>query len=139
MRKGGKEKPPSLAESRPDAFVKGQAERYMRDVGNAKRAYDTHEGYKVLVKYEELRADTLSTMKRIYSTLDLPVDEGKLAQTVEKHAWENIPEEQKGEGKFHRKATPGGWQEDLTQKQVEIVETVVGSLLRDLYPIRSTV
>ena len=44
MRKGGKEKPPSLAESRPDAFVKGQARRYVRDVGNAKKAYDAHGG-----------------------------------------------------------------------------------------------
>jgi hypothetical protein len=139
MRKGGKEKPPSLAESRPDAFVKGQAERYVRDVGNAKQAYDAHRGSKVLVRYEELRADTLPTMKRIYSTLGIPVDENELARIVEKHSWEKIPDEQKGEGKFHRKATPGGWHEDLTPEQVEIVERVAGSLLKELYPIRSTV
>ena len=138
MRKGGKEKPPSLAESRPDAFVKGQAARYVRDVGNAKQAYDAHQGYKVLIRYEDLRADTLGTMKRIYSALAIPVDEGELARTVEKHAWDKIPDEQKGEGKFHRKATPGGWKEDLTPEQVEIVERVAGSLLRELYPVRST-
>jgi hypothetical protein len=138
MKKGGKEKPPSLAESRPDAFVKGQAGRYVRDVGNAKKAYDAHRGRKVLVKYEDLRADTLGTMKRIYSALDLPVDQNQLAQAVEKHAWEKIPEEQKGEGKFHRKATPGGWQEDLTPEQAEIVERVAGYLLREFYPVRST-
>jgi len=85
MRKGGKEKAPSLAESRPDAFVAGQANRYLRDVGNAKQAYDAHEGYKVLVKYEELRADTLGTMKRIYSTLGIPVEEKELARDRLKH------------------------------------------------------
>src|SRR5215210_1288881 len=138
MKKGGKEKPPSLAESRPDAFVKGQARRYVRDVGNAKLAYEAHEGRKVLVKYEDLRADTIGTMKRIYSTLEMPVDEAELARSVEKHSWENVPEEEKGEGKFHRKATPGGWREDLTPDQVEIVEGVAGPLLRELYPVRST-
>jgi hypothetical protein len=138
MRKGGKEKPPSLAESRPNAFVKGQAGRYVRDVGNAKQAYDAHRGHKVLVKYEDLRADTLRTMKHIYSTLEIPVDEGELARAVEKHAWEKIPADQKGEGKFHRKAKPGGWQEDLTPEQAEIVERVAGSLLREFYPVRST-
>jgi Sulfotransferase family len=138
MRKGGKEKPPSLAESRPDAFVKGQARRYVRDVGNAKKAYDAHRGFKVLVRYEDLRTDTLETMKRIYSALELPVDEGGLARAVEKHSWEKIPAEQKGEGKFHRKAKPGGWKEDLTSEQAEIVEGVAGSLLRELYPVRST-
>jgi len=138
MRKGGKEKPPSLAESRPDAFVKGQARRYVRDVGNAKMAYDAHRGRKVLVKYEDLRADTIGTMERIYKALEMPVDAAGLRQAVGKHSWENIPQEEKGEGKFHRKAKPGGWREDLTPGQVEIVDEVAGSLLRELYPVRST-
>ncbi len=138
MKKGGREKPPSLVESRPDDFVKGQARRYVRDVGNAKLAYDAHKGLKVLVRYEDLRADTLSTMKRIYSALQIPVDESELARSVEKNSWENIPEEEKGEGKFHRKAKPGGWREDLTPRQAEIVEVVAGPLLRELYPVRST-
>jgi hypothetical protein len=137
MRKGGKEKPPSLAESRPDAFVKGQARRYVRDVGNAKLAYDSHRGLKVLVRYEDLRADTLGTMKRIYTALEIPVEEAELARSVEKNSWENIPEQEKGEGRFHRKAKPGGWREDLTPEQAEIVEVVTGSLLRELYPVRS--
>jgi hypothetical protein len=77
-------------------------------------------------------------MKRIYSDLEIPVDEGELARSVEKHSWENIPEEEKGEGKFHRKAEPGGWREDLTPEQVEIVERVAGPLLGELYPVRST-
>jgi hypothetical protein len=77
-------------------------------------------------------------MKHIYSALDMPVEEAELARSVEKNSWENIPEEEKGEGKFHRKAKPGGWREDLTARQAEIVEGVAGSLLRELYPVRST-
>ena len=91
-----------------------------------------------MVRYEDLRADTLGTMRRIYSTLGIPVDEHELARAVKKHSWEKIPDEQKGEGKFHRKAQPGGWREDLTPEQAEIVEGVAGSLLRELYPVRST-
>ncbi|MDQ2672443.1 MAG: hypothetical protein M3Y38_06440, partial [Actinomycetota bacterium] len=82
--------------------------------------------------------DTLQTMKRIYSELEMPVEGADLARSVEKHSWEKIPSEQKGEGKFHRKAKPGGWREDLTARQAEIVEGVAGSLLRELYPVRST-
>jgi hypothetical protein len=76
-------------------------------------------------------------MKRIYSALEMPVEEAELARSVEKNSWEKIPAEQKGDGKFHRKAKPGGWREDLTPEQAEIVEGVAGSLLRDLYPVRS--
>ena len=115
-------------------FAEGRAQNYLQGMGNAKQAYDAHEGRKVLVKYEELRADTLGTMKRLYSTLGVPVDESELARVVEEHSWENIPEEQKGEGKFYRKGKPGGWREDLTPEQAETVERITAPLLADLYP-----
>ncbi len=77
----------------PDAFVEGRAKNFLAGMGKAKEAYDAHRGRKVLIKYEELRADALGTMKRMYSTLGVPVDEEELARVVEKHSWENIPEE----------------------------------------------
>jgi sulfotransferase family protein len=110
------------------------AKSYLRHVGEAKQAYEAHEGRKVLVRYEELREDTLATMERIYSELEIPIDEEQLARAVEKHSWENIPEEEKGEGKFYRKATPGSWREDLTPEQIEMVEKITAPLLKEFYP-----
>jgi hypothetical protein len=123
-----------LADENPVAFARGRAKNYLEGMGKAKEAYDAHQGYKVLVKYEDLRADTLGTMKRIYSTLEVPVSEEEIARVVDKHSWENIPEDKKGEGKFYRKATPGAWREDLTPKQAEVVEEVTAPLLKELYP-----
>ncbi len=110
------------------------ARRYRRNVGEAKKAYDAHEGHKVLVRYEDLRAEPVSTMKRIYSTLEIPVDAHQLERVVREHSWENIPKREKGEGKFYRKATPGGWREELTPQQVARVEKITAPLLRELYP-----
>jgi hypothetical protein len=123
-----------LADENPVAFVRGRAENYLEGMGKAKEAYDAHQGYKVLVKYEELRADTLGTMKRLYSALGIPIDKEELAWVVEKHSWESIPENKKGEGKFYRKATPGAWREDLTPEQAETVERITAPLLKELYP-----
>jgi hypothetical protein len=117
-----------------DAYAKRRAKSYLEGMSKAKEAYDAHRGPKVLVRYEELRSDTLGTMKRIYSTLGIAVDERELEQVVKKHSWENIPEDQKGEGKFYRKATPGGWREDLTPEQAEIIEKVTAPLLEEFYP-----
>jgi hypothetical protein len=117
----------------PEAFIEGQAERYMRNVGAAKRAYEAHEGPKVMVRYEDLRTDTLGTMRRVSSTLGIPTGEEELGQVVKKHAWENISEEKKGRGKFHRKAKPGGWREDLTPHQARSVEKITAPLLREFY------
>ncbi len=124
----------TLADTNPNAFVKKHAKAYLQRVGSAKEAYEAHQGRKSLVRYEELRADTFGTMRRMYSELGMPVDEGELRRAVEKHAWENIPEEKKGEGKFYRKAKPGGWSEDLTPKQVEMVERITAPLLKAFYP-----
>ncbi|MBD0356422.1 MAG: sulfotransferase [Rubrobacter sp.] len=124
----------SLAETNPNAFVRRHADAYLQHVGSAKRAYDGHGGRKVVVRYEDLRTDALGTMKRMYSALAVPVDETRLAQAVEKHSWENIPEEEKGQGKFYRKATPQAWREDLTRHQVKTVERITAPLLEEFYP-----
>ena len=115
-------------------FAKDRASNYVRGMSNAKMAYDAHDGPKALVRYEDLRVDALGTMRRMYSTIGVPVNEEELARVVEKHSWENIPEGKKGEGKFYRKASPGAWREDLTPEQAEMVAKVTAPLLEQLYP-----
>ena len=121
------------ADDNPDKFIKTLAGHYARDMGGAAEAYRVHRGPKTLIKYEDLKADTLGVMRRLYRDLQLPVDDAALACSVEKHAWANIPEKKKGQGKFYRKATPGGWREDLTPRQVEIVEKETAPFLKEFY------
>jgi hypothetical protein len=122
---------PGSEEELVEQFARG----YVANVSAVKRAYEAHpERRKVLVRYEDLRADPLKGVERIRAALDLAVDEEVLAAAVEKHAWENVPEERRGEGKFHRKATPGGWREDLTAEQARAVERISGPLLDEFYP-----
>jgi hypothetical protein len=106
----------------------------VQSIENVQEAYELHEGRKLVVRYEDLCADTLATMEHVCSTLGIPVDEGKLAQVVNKHAWENIPEEEKGVDKPRRKAKPGGWKEDLTAEQARIVEKKAATILDEFYP-----
>jgi hypothetical protein len=131
-RNGGRSR--SLAEKKPTAFAGKRARVYRRGVQNAKLAYDTHRGPKALVRYEDLVSDTLETMRRLYAALGIEVDPNELAKAVEKHSWENVPEEEKGKGKFYRKGTPGGWREDLTPEQARTVERITAPLLEEFYP-----
>ncbi|MGH3145555.1 MAG: sulfotransferase domain-containing protein [Rubrobacter sp.] len=123
----------ALATEQPDAFVKMKAGKYLQNVGNARRAYEAHEGRKVLVRYEDLRSDTTVTMKSLYSALEMPVNEDELALAVGKHAWESIPEEEKGPGRFYRKARPGGWKEELTKEQTAVIEEITGPIIEEFY------
>lgn len=79
-------KPDEQADRELNALVQKAARRYLRNVGNAWRAYEAHKGRKVLVRYEELRSDALGTMKRLYSELGIEVDGKELSEAVEKHS-----------------------------------------------------
>jgi hypothetical protein len=116
-----------------NAFTKELAEDYFNVVSQVQRAYETHPGEKVLVRYEDLRADTVGTLKRMYDGLKITVDANALKATVAKHAWEQVPEDKKGQGKFYRRAKPGSWEEDLSPEQIRIVEDATGAVLLQFY------
>jgi hypothetical protein len=124
----------TLADKDPDAFIRAIISEYLRHVEKAKQAYDAHpEGRRALVKYEDLRNDTFGELNRICSSLGLLAEEKQLELVAEKHAWESIPENRKGQGKFYRKGTPGGWREDLTPEQVQIVERITAPIINEFY------
>ncbi len=131
-RKGGKHT--AMFEMQADELVESAATSYLQNIVSVREAYEAHEGRKVFVRYEDLRSKTLETMKGIYSALRIAVEEQELARAVKKHSWENIPEEKKGEGKFHRRAALEGWREDLTPEQARTVERITAPLLEELYP-----
>ena len=126
------------ADNNPNAYVRKRANVYLRHAGSAKKAFDAHKGPRVLVRYEDLRADTLGTMRHLYSELRIPVDDGELARAVDKRSWENIPEGEKGSGRFYRKGRAGSWREDLSHGQARIVEEVTAPLLEEFYPRGAT-
>lgn len=122
-----------LAEHQQDMFVEQAAADIMRDMVGAKTAYDMHEGPKVLVRYEDLRADPLKTLHRVQRALSLPVDQGQLREVIEQHSWENIPPGEKGAGKFFRKGAVGAWTQDLTAEQADAIRALTTSIFGAWY------
>jgi Sulfotransferase family len=120
-------------ESISDIPVEAVVNEYLQNISNAKQAYDYHKGPKVLIKYEDLGKNALCSMRYIYSALGIHVVQEELTHVVDKYSWEKIPDESKGEGKFYRKATPGGWKKDLTAEQVKVVERATTSLIKEFY------
>src|SRR5215212_1131586 len=124
----------SLADTDPEQFVRQRARMYDASFGKAWEAYGAHRGPKVVTRYEDLRYDTIGELAKIYSTLDIPIAKERLRGVVEKHSWENIPEKNKGPNRPRRKATPGGWRQDLTAEQAGIVEEITGPVMDEFYP-----
>jgi len=119
----------------PDNVIVSNAARtYAKNMDGAMRAFQAHRGPKVLVRYEDLRANTIGEMRRICSQLGILASEEDLERVVRKHAWENIPDKKKGLGKPRRKAIPGSWREDLSPEQARSVEEITAPLLEEFYP-----
>lgn len=117
----------------PERRARERAEMYLRDMTATKEAYEAHAGRKSLVRYEDLRAGCPGELKRVYSEIGISVDEGDLLRSVGERDWSKIPEEEKGPGKAKRKAKPGGWQEDLSPEQIEVVESVTAPFIDGFY------
>jgi hypothetical protein len=113
-------------------YLRALSRQYVRQMGNGKKAFDEHDGRKIMVRYDDLRTRTLGTMRDLCAALELPVTEQRVAQVVDKHSFENIPQRERGEGKFYRKATSGGWKDDLTPEQAKIVEDITAPLINEL-------
>lgn len=117
-----------------DDFVRQLARNYATNVSATREAYLAHrEGLKAMLRYEDLRAEPFKWVIELHERLGILADENEVRKAVEKHSWENVPEGEKGQGKVHRKAAPGSWIEDLTPKQVKIVEEITAPLLEEFY------
>ncbi len=97
------------------------------------RAYYNHEPIlRLMVKYEDLKKNTHSEMRRIYSFLNIKISERELNEIVEKLDFKNIPPSNKGPGKFYRAASVGGWKANFDDKEKEIMNSIMGKTLKEM-------
>ena len=103
--------PSRVAEKLP-SFISGAAKTYLWNLEHASDAFSRHRGPRALVRYEDLRRDTVNEFSRLCSELDLVADREAQETAVTTHDWDAI-EVKKGEDSLYRKASPGSWVDDL--------------------------
>ncbi len=87
---------------------------------------------RLLVKYEDLRKNTLKELKKIYQFIEVKIPEKELKSIVNRYSFEKIPSENKGEGKITRSATPGKWKENFNSKEKKEIDDIMASTLKKL-------
>jgi hypothetical protein len=114
-------------------FIRHHAGLWLQRTESVQRAYAaTPEELRFQVGYEGLLEDTESGFQRMLDWLGMPVGPDAVQAAVEKRSFSSIPNEQKGPGKRARSATPGQWRDRLRPDEVDVVETIMGSKLREL-------
>ncbi len=113
-------------------FVEQNACKWLWRTEVVQEAYAQHQGPKLTLRYEDLRADALGGMRRLLRWLELDYDEAWLRALVERRSFERVPAAKKGEGAFVRAATPGLWRQNLRSEEQDAVERILGAKLREL-------
>ncbi len=85
---------------------------------------------KILVKYEDLLTNTLAELRKIYDFLQINVDDRELKKIIEKYDFNKIPSKKRGPGKFFRSAKVGGYKDNFSEKEQEIMISKMGETLK---------
>jgi hypothetical protein len=114
------------------AFVTQSAHKWLVRTEVVQSAFARHEGPKYQLRYEDLLRDPAGETRKLLDWLELPVADAELESWIDRHAFERIPETERGQSKFHRAASPGLWRENLSEDEQRAVEQMLGPKLREL-------
>jgi hypothetical protein len=115
------------------AFIKRHARvwvKQMEVLSTTARLHDQNLTF--VLRYEDLLADTANMVGKIYHFLGIHIPEVELQRLIEQFRFENIPEDQRGEGKFYRSGTSGKWKDNFSEEEVEVVQEIMGDMLQKL-------
>jgi hypothetical protein len=92
-----------------------------------RRAYEAHDpALRRILKYEDLIADTPTSLTDIARWLQLPAGTPRINDIVERHSFAAVPDYGKGPGKFRRSGTRGTWRDGLTPVEQDLVQEIMG-------------
>ena len=86
-------------------------------------------GSRILVRYEDLLADTPGELRRICEMLDIEAGDEALATIVGRHAFEHVDPASRGSRREIRAAEPGAWRRNLTLGERRAMEEIMGPQL----------
>jgi len=114
-------------------YLKRHARTWNRLVKLLIKSFDSHsKERRILIRYEDLINQTFDEVKKIYEFLEIDIKKEELEELIKKYDFKNIPESEKGKGKFRRFATPGKWKENFTDEEKKTVENMMGDTLRKM-------
>jgi hypothetical protein len=94
------------------------------------QAFAEHPGPKLLMRYEDLLADTVKQLGDAFEWLGLEIDKAELAGIAERHSFQQVVDT--GPHRFHRAARPGDWRRNLSPAERALVEEAIGARLETL-------
>ena len=87
---------------------------------------------RVLIRYEELRADPVAALQKICAVLGIDATRAQLEEIAETHAYSAVPKSDKGAGREIRRADPGGWADHMSREEILEMHEILAPKLDEL-------
>lgn len=84
---------------------------------------------RILIRYEDLRADTAVYLEQACAMLGL--DRGGLREVAARHSFDGVPPAERGPRRAVRSAKPGGWRENLDPAEQAAMHDALGEALAE--------
>jgi hypothetical protein len=116
-----------------EKFLYNAAGRWVRFTEAVRAAFDAHPAHlRISAKYETLRENPQRELRHLLGWLGESGNDDRVAEVVERTAFEAIPETERGPGHFARSATPGLWREHFNEEEQALLSSVMGPTLNRL-------
>jgi Sulfotransferase family len=115
------------------AFARSEARAWLERTQTVERAFEARPGeLRWKLRYEDLRASPLDTLRPLVDWLGLSRSTGELRAAISENEFEAIPSAQKGRGTQWRAATPGLWRQNMNAEERGAMEEIMGPKLGEL-------
>ena len=91
---------------------------------------------RVLIRYEEMRADPVAALGRICAMLGIEASREQLDEIAGTHSFSSVPKADKGAGREIRRAEPGGWTDHMTRQEIIEMHDILADKLDELGYLR---
>jgi Sulfotransferase family len=119
------------------ALIRWQASVWLHRTEVVQETYArTDPDRRVLIRYEEMRADPGAALRKICATLGIEASGESLDRIAAANEFSRVPESHKGAGREIRRAEPGGWATHMSREEILEMHEILAEKLDELGYLR---
>jgi Sulfotransferase family len=119
------------------ALIRWQASVWLHRTEVVQETFErTAPDRRVLVRYEEMRADPAGALERVCEVLGIDAGRDVLERIASANEFSRVPDASKGAGRQIRRAQPGGWAAHMTREEIAEMHEILAPKLDELGYLR---
>jgi hypothetical protein len=119
------------------ALIRWQASVWLHRTEVVQQTYArTDRERRVLIRYEDMRADPAGALRRIAELIGIDPGGEKLEEIAADNSFSRVPDSLKGAGREIRRAQPGGWANHMSREEIVVMHEILADKLDELGYLR---